>query len=92
VKIRHFRGTLFGPDLDMCARTHTAVCAFVKHDTDLASIDGDVELGLTQLRRNDEKLDEQLDLISKVSMLLLHIGYPCFARLVSSCPSERPCS
>jgi len=33
--------------------------------TDLAAIDPDVELGLTHLKRNDEKLDEQLDLISK---------------------------
>jgi len=33
--------------------------------TDLPDIDPDVELGLTQLKRNDEKLDEQLEEISK---------------------------
>ena len=33
--------------------------------TDLAEIDPDVEQGLTQLMRNDEKLDEQLEIISK---------------------------
>jgi t-SNARE complex subunit (syntaxin) len=33
--------------------------------TDLAAIDPDVEVGLTQLKRNDEMLDQQLDLISK---------------------------
>jgi hypothetical protein len=41
------------------------VCVCVCCGADLADIDPDVEQGLTQLRRNDEKLDEQLELISK---------------------------
>ena len=47
---------------------YTQAHTYTNTHTDLRDIDPDVEMGLTQLMRNDEKLDEQLAVISKVGL------------------------
>jgi len=52
------------------AHIHTNTHIHKHTHIDLRDIDPDVEMGLTQLMRNDEKLDEQLAVISKVGLYI----------------------